>query len=38
MAAAELRGYLSAAKDRTVADRAAAGAFGLTDPRRAQAS
>ena len=29
-AAAELRGYLSAAKDRTTADRAAAGAFGLT--------
>ena len=29
-AAAELRGYLSAAKDHTAADRAAAGAFGLT--------
>jgi hypothetical protein len=29
-AAAELRGYLAAAKDRSVSDRAAAGAFGLT--------
>jgi hypothetical protein len=37
-AAAELRGYLSAAKDRTAADRTAAGAFGLVDPNRAQAS
>ena len=37
-AAAELRGYLSAAKDRTAADRTAAGAFGLLDPGRAQAS
>jgi hypothetical protein len=37
-AAAELRGYLSAAKDRTAADRIAAGAFGLIDPNRAQAS
>ena len=36
-AAAELRGYLSAAKDRTTADRTAAGAFGLVDPSRAQA-
>jgi hypothetical protein len=36
-AAAELRGYLSAAKDRTAADRTAAGAFGLVDPSRAQA-
>jgi hypothetical protein len=37
-AAAELRGYLSAAKDRTPAERAAAGAFGLVDPTRAEAS
>lgn len=37
-AATELRGYLSAAKDRTAADRIAAGAFGLIDPSRAQAS
>jgi hypothetical protein len=37
-AATELRGYLSAAKDRTTADRVAAGAFGLIDPSRAQAS
>ncbi|MBW1757520.1 MAG: hypothetical protein JRJ80_15275, partial [Deltaproteobacteria bacterium] len=37
-AAAGLRGYLSAAKDRTAADRVAAGAFGLIDPSRAQAS
>jgi hypothetical protein len=29
-AAAQLRGYLAAAKDRNVSDRAAAGAFGLT--------
>jgi len=29
-AAAELRGYLAAAKERTASDRAAAGAFGLT--------
>lgn len=37
-AAAELRGYLSAAKDRSDANRIAAGAFGLLGPRRAQAS
>ncbi len=37
-AAAELRGYLSAAKDHTAADRAAAGAFGLIDSSHAQAS
>lgn len=37
-AAAELRGYLSAAKDRSTAELAAPGAFGLVDPSRAQAS
>lgn len=37
-AAAELRGYLSAAKDHTAADRAAAAAFGLIDRSRAEAS
>jgi hypothetical protein len=37
-AAAELRGYLSAAKDQTTADRAAAAAFGLIDRSRAEAS
>jgi hypothetical protein len=36
-AAAELRGYLATARDHTAADRAAAGAFGLTDPGRVQA-
>jgi hypothetical protein len=36
-AATELRGYLAVARDHTAADRAAAGAFGLTDPSRAQA-
>ncbi len=36
-AAAELRGYLYAAKDHSTADRAAAGAFGLSSPRRAHA-
>ncbi len=36
-AATELRGYLYAAKDHSTADRAAAGAFGLPAPSRAQA-
>lgn len=36
-AAAELRGYLLAARDRSAADRAAAAAFGVIDPRRAEA-
>jgi hypothetical protein len=36
-AAAELRGYLAAAKDRNAADRVAAGAFGLPEPSRANA-
>ncbi|MBW2546289.1 MAG: hypothetical protein JRE82_03465 [Deltaproteobacteria bacterium] len=36
-AAAELRGYLATARDHTAADRAAAGAFGLTDAGRVQA-
>jgi hypothetical protein len=31
-AAAELRGYLSAAKERSVSERVAAGAFGAVDP------
>jgi len=37
-AAAELRGYLSAARDRGTAERTAAGAFGVIDPGRAKAS
>ena len=37
-AAAELRSYLSAAKDRSTAEHVAAGAFGLIDSNRAQAS
>lgn len=37
-AASELRGYLAAARDRGTSDRAAAAAFGLIDPHRAQAS
>jgi hypothetical protein len=37
-AAAELRGYLAAAKDWDAADRAAAGAFGLIEPSSARAS
>jgi hypothetical protein len=37
-AASELRGYLSAARDRTTADRIAAGAFGSIEPGRAKAS
>jgi hypothetical protein len=37
-AAADLRRYLSAARDRTATDPAAAGAFGLFDRRRAEAS
>jgi len=37
-AASELRGYLSAAKDRPAADHTAAGAFGLMDPSRVRAS
>jgi len=36
-AAAELRGYLLAARDRNAGDRAAAAAFGVLDPRRAEA-
>jgi hypothetical protein len=36
-AAADLRGYLAAAKDRSLVDRVAAGAFGLIDPSRAEA-
>lgn len=36
-AASELRGYLSAAKDRSATDRAAAAAFGLLDTGRAEA-
>jgi hypothetical protein len=37
-AASELRGYLSAARDRATEDRIAAGAFGSIEPGRAKAS